>query len=206
MAGDYKGDDAPQTLTLIIGEPNVEHGKRLINQAVANAEDVVRELPSPEFSDDDLARRFSAIHKNDLRYINDWGSWYRWDGSCYRRENTKAVEDLARDVCRVAAGNAKKAATAVGIASTKTLKAVEFMARSDRRHARSTEDFDCDPWLFNTPGGTVELQSGYLRSHSREDHITKCAAVAPVADHDCPLWLKFLDTITCGDKELQLFL
>jgi putative DNA primase/helicase len=64
--------------------------------------------------------------------------------------------------------------------------------------------WDTDPWLLNTPGGTVNLRTGELYQCRRDDHITKITAAAP--DGDCPLWLKFLERITGGDMDLQLFL
>jgi putative DNA primase/helicase len=59
-------------------------------------------------------------------------------------------------------------------------------------------------WLLNTPGGVVDLHTGLLRPALREDYCTKTAKVAPGGK--CPLWLKFLDDVTNGDKSLQAFL
>ena len=33
--------------------------------------------------------------------------------------------------------------------------------------------FDADPWLLNAPNGTLDLRTGELRPHRREDYITK---------------------------------
>src|SRR3954470_14800580 len=56
--------------------------------------------------------------------------------------------------------------------------------------------------------GTVDLRTGELRAHGREDRITKQSAVtpAPVLHDDHPLWTKFLNEATKGDQELQRFL
>jgi putative DNA primase/helicase len=52
---------------------------------------------------------------------------------------------------------------------------------------------------------TVELYTGAARPPRREDYITKIAAVAPNR-RGCPIWMKFLDTVTDGNKELQTYL
>src|SRR5690606_33986125 len=89
------------------------------------------------------------------------------------------------------------------VASAKTVAAIERLARADRRHATRTEDWDADPWALNTPGGTVDLRTGRLRPHEREDLITKITAVAPAGG--CPLWLAFLDRVFRSDRNLIAF-
>src|SRR5690606_16761392 len=55
---------------------------------------------------------------------------------------------------------------------------VERLARSDRRHATTTEPWDRDPWLLNTPGGVVDLQSGASRPHDPGLFMTRVAGAA----------------------------
>ena len=49
------------------------------------------------------------------------------------------------------------------IASAKTVAAVERLAKADRRHAATVDQWDADPWLLNTPDGVVDLQTGKMR-------------------------------------------
>jgi putative DNA primase/helicase len=86
------------------------------------------------------------------------------------------------------------------LASTKTVNAVQTLARADRRHAAVTEQWDIDPWVLNTPAGTVDLRTGILRPHRRADYITKITSVPPGGA--CPLWLAFLERIMNGDQML----
>jgi putative DNA primase/helicase len=65
-------------------------------------------------------------------------------------------------------------------------------------------DWDANPWLLATPGGTVDLKAGKLRAADPADHCTKITAVAP--EGDCPRWLAFLDQIMAGDQDLASFL
>ena len=90
------------------------------------------------------------------------------------------------------------------LTSSKTIAAVKWMAESDRKHATTVEQWDTDPWLLNTPGGTIDLRTGELRPNTQEDYITKVAAVTPAGK--CPIWLQFLAEITGGDQNLQDFL
>jgi len=83
----------------------------------------------------------------------------------------------------------------------KTVAAVEMLARSDRRLAATVEQWDADPWLFNTPKGTIELMTGVMREHRPQDYITKIAAVGP-NNEGCPMFLEFMKTTFEDDKAL----
>ena len=168
--------------------------------------DVDVDIP-PQYADEALALRFSDAHEDDLRFVNLWGRWLRWDGQRWQIDETLEAYDLSRAMVRQASseslaknGNMKLAST---IASAKTVSAIERLARADRRHATRTQDWDANEWLLNTPGGTVDLATGQLRSHDRADLITKITSVAPGGD--CPLWLKFLGRVFNGDAGLISF-
>jgi putative DNA primase/helicase len=163
------------------------------------------ETATPEFSDDALALEFTRRHGGDLRYVAPWGKWLRYDGTRWVEDRTIRVFDLARKVCRDAA---KEAEEKLGrqITSAKTVAAVEKMARSDPRHATLPEQLDADPLLFNCPGGTVDLKTGELRPHRREDLITKTAGATPDHNVDDSTWVKFLADVTLGDLEIESYL
>jgi putative DNA primase/helicase len=164
------------------------------------------EILPPHFSEDALALRFSELYADDLRYVARWGQWLRWDSARWAEDATHHVFDLAREICREASAECgeNEKATATRLASKSTRAAVESLAQADRRHAATVEQWDSDPWLLNTPTGTVNLTTGELCPHLHEDYITKVTAAAPGGD--CPLWLKFLSRVTGEDAELQAFL
>lgn len=157
-----------------------------------------------EFSDDALALRFTEEHGSDLRYVSAWGRWNRWDGCRWQEDDTLRVFDLARETCRDAAGECENKNVAQRVTSANTVAAVERLARSDRRHAATVDEWDADPWVLNTPGGLVNLHTGDLRPSDRTAYCTKVTAVAPRGT--CPLWLAFLARITNHNRELQDFM
>ncbi len=74
------------------------------------------------------------------------------------------------------------------------------MAKSEL--AIGLAELDTDPWLFNVNNGTIELRTGELREHRREDFITKLAPVDFDQDATCPRWEEFLITVFDGNTEL----
>jgi putative DNA primase/helicase len=105
----------------------------------------------PEFSDDALGRQFTETHATDLRYVASLGRWHIWTGSRWRADDTMQAFDLARAVCRSASAlvPADQKRFKFVVASAKTVAAVERLARADRRHAMTTDQWDFDPWIFN---------------------------------------------------------
>ena len=162
------------------------------------------------YSEDALTDRFSRTYGNDLKFIPSWG-WMGWDSTRWKRIPDVIVMERARQVCRLIAEQCKDdpdvkraPSLARSIASAKTVAAVVRLACGDSRHFVNVEEWDVDPWLFNTPGGTIDLKTGRLRRHQREDRITKIANATPQGD--CPKWLAFLDRVTGGNVELQAYL
>jgi putative DNA primase/helicase len=63
----------------------------------------------------------------------------------------------------------------------------------------SPDDLDADPWLFNTANGTIDLRTGILRGHRREDLITKLAPVEHNPAATAPAWEHFLQRVLPGE-------
>ena len=170
--------------------------------------EVVSEVDAipPQFSEESLALRFSRQYAGQLRYVAGWGRWMCWDGTRWREDDTLAVFDRCRRICRRASaecGDVKERA-AMKIAAAQTVAAIERLARADRRHAAVVQQWDADAWLLNTAAGTVDLRTGELLSHLREQYLTKITAAGPGGE--CPMWRRFLDRVTDGNSELQEFL
>jgi putative DNA primase/helicase len=161
---------------------------------------------SPEFSEDRLALNFTDIFENSLRYVATLGKWFVWDGARWKVDDTQLARDHVRAVCRDFSSKCNEAKQAKLIASAKTVSAVERLSSTDRRVAATIAQFDSDPWLLNTPGGTIDLRTGELREHSQRDYITKVAGATPDASMATPVWNEFLSRVTGGNTDLILFL
>src|SRR5262249_1527941 len=144
-------------------------------------------------------------HAANLRYVANWSSWMHWDGTRWQLDKTLAVFDRVRLLCRTAAAKCNKLKSGKGLTSAKTVAAVEKLARSDRRLAATTDQWDADRWLLHTPKGVIDLRTGQMRKHRPEDYFPRMTTVAPAAS-GCPMWHTFLDRVTGGDQELQTYL
>jgi putative DNA primase/helicase len=170
------------------------------NTAGESEADGANEVCPPAFADDALALLFAEKHLEGLRYCAAWSKWLWWDGKRWNTDDTVLAYDLARKVCRKAAAEANEPAVQKKICSANTIAAVERLARADRRLVATTDQWDADPWLLNTPGGVVDLRSGEVLLHQPVGYMTKMTAVEPGGA--CPQWRKFLNRIFAGDAEL----
>ena len=155
-------------------------------------------------TEDGVTTAFNALYKNDWRYCDQWGKWFTWTGQRWSKDQMLYVYHLSREVCRAAAGEAETDRQRTRLASTSTIHNVVKLARSSPCHASLSEDWDCDPWLLNTPTGVVNLKTGELRDHDRSDMMTRMATASP--EGQCPLWLSFLNDVTDGDQALVDYL
>jgi putative DNA primase/helicase len=165
-------------------------------------------IAAPKFSEDYLALQFTERHKNDLRYVAQWGRWMRYQGGRWAEDAICETFDRARLICREASNECleieDKPGAAKQLMSAKTVAAVVRMASWDQRTSALVSQWDSDLWLLNTPAGAVDPRSGLIRPGRREDYCTKLTAVSPGGE--CPQWLQFLARIADGDLELQSFL
>jgi putative DNA primase/helicase len=158
-----------------------------------------------ELTENALASEFTRRYLEDLRYVHEWGKWLRWDGGRWSPERTLQVYDFARALVRQLGGRVEDRKIGAQLERAATVHAIVSLARVDRAHARVTEDFDSDPWLLNTPAGTIDLRTGVMHQHRRMDGLTKITPVAP-SDGPAPHWATCLATWTRGDAALIAFL
>ncbi|MFC7552649.1 phage/plasmid primase, P4 family [Pseudoroseomonas wenyumeiae] len=167
---------------------------------------------NPDAANDDelltessVADRFAAQAANRLRYCHDAGTWYEWTGTHWKTDKKHAAFTYAR---RLTSDLARTADAKVQAISGKAsfCGGVEKFAQRDERLAVTVEDWDQDPFLLATPGGTVDLRTGTMRAPQPRDMMTRIAAVAPSRQAPPDLWLRFLDETTGKDDALIGFL
>jgi putative DNA primase/helicase len=75
------------------------------------------------------------------------------------------------------------------------LAAMVELAKSEPGIPVLPGDLDRDPMLLNCGNGTLDLRTGELRDHCRDDLITKLTLTHFRSDAPCPTWEKFLASV-----------
>ena len=154
------------------------------------------------------AERLVAQHGEDLRFCHPRNKWLVWDGKRWAEDATAEVarraKSTVRSIYQEAAAAAKGGADdeAKGLAkhavkseARQRLEAAIMLAASEKGVPVLPEELDVDLWALNCPNGTLNLRTGTLRPHRREDYLTKLAGVAYDATATCPTWERFLESV-----------
>ena len=198
-------------------------GKQALRAAVFDAEPIEKQAEAvpqslTDFSDSDAgnAERFHSIHGGNVRHVGESGQWLLWNGALWEPDKNGAITRMFIATMR------KFASQAVNISNPQTAQAkANFALRSTNLEkvnaglalAKSIEGvtvsvsgLDGDPWLVGTPNGVIDLRAGEPITPNRDQLLTKSIGTSHDSKADCPLWLKFLETVTDGDRELADYL
>ncbi|MCK6446183.1 MAG: phage/plasmid primase, P4 family [Planctomycetes bacterium] len=160
------------------------------------------------------AERLIHRHGDSIKYCSAWG-WMVYDGKRWKRDDERAVELRAKETVRAIAAEA--AAADIGRQVRDQLldhaRKSESDARIRAQLARAIPeapafpaDFDADPFLLNVQNGTIDLRTGELRAHRREDLITALAPVDFVPDARSEEFDRFIAFVSQGDEEFRAYL
>jgi putative DNA primase/helicase len=171
---------------------------------------------APHNSDLGNAQRLVAQHGQNLRYCHDWGQWLLWNGGLWKRDSTGEAERCAKETIKnlySEAGEladtqtrAKLVKHALQSEAANRIRAMVQLAETEPGISITSEQLDADPWLLNCLNGTIDLRTGKLLRHYRENLCAKQVPVAFDPRAKCPTWKAFLDRIMDGNKSLVRFL
>ena len=158
------------------------------------------------------ARRLVHRHGRNLRYCWLWRKWLVWDGMRWVKDDTGEVYRLAKETVssiyqEAAAAPNDEARKELGKHATRSeagarIKEMVDLARSDV--PVMPDELDASPDLLNTESGTIDLRTGELREHRREDLITKIAPTTYRPDAAAPTWEAFLERVL-PSEDLRAF-
>jgi putative DNA primase/helicase len=168
------------------------------------------------------AERFADRYQSELFYLPQSG-WHHWTDTHWAYDQFKA-ERCAQGIGRLVFEEAERFAAAAansddsqerekyGVLAAKlnqfamkseTAMKVNATLKLAASHlVRLPETLDTDPWLLNTPNGTLNLQTGQLQAHNPGDLITRCLDTRYEPDAECPLWERTLEQVFAGDTDL----
>jgi putative DNA primase/helicase len=159
------------------------------------------------------AHRLVQRHGQKIRHCHPWKKWLVWDGKRWAVDNVGQIDRLAADtILNLYREAAKLDGSEQRERLVKHARSSEAAARLNAMidKARSCvpalpDELDTHPWLLNCPNGTLDLKTGELGPHRREDMITQLCPTPYRPDAKAPRWEQFLSEIFAGSNRLVEF-
>jgi hypothetical protein len=147
----------------------------------------------------------------NLRYCPERG-WLVWNGKYWEPDADVKVEQGAKETVKSIYEEAMRETDmerriklmrgAAGSERANRIHGMVDLAKSEPTIRVQAEQLDGDQWLLNVQNGTIDLKTGELREHSREDLITKCCNVTFDPTAKAPTWERFVAEVMGGNQEL----
>lgn len=163
------------------------------------------------------ARRLVELHGRDLRYNHLHKKWYVWTGSAWAEDQrgeivrrakhtVESIYDEAKNLEWESDNRKKLLKFALRSESSGEIAGMLKLAQSEPGIPVLPDEFDADPWLFNAANGTIDLRTGLLQEHRREDLLTCLSPVPFDPKAQYPEFEKFMYQIMNNNNALVEFL
>jgi putative DNA primase/helicase len=185
-------------------------------------QEVVKTTTVFEKTDDDNARRFLSDHGNSVIRVGGLG-WHVWDCKRWMFDDEdasvtnkaittmRALRDEALEEAKIA-GQFKtalaKAAWANSSLNIGKLSACLTLAGKYEQVRKSAGDMDSvdKKFLLNCNNGTIDLLTGKLQPHRKDDLLIKIVTTNYVPEATCPMFEETLNLAFEGNKTLIDFM
>jgi len=161
------------------------------------------------------AERFIENYKEETRFSAQLKTWLHWTGKVWQQDIgevatlTKAKQTVRYINNEVGFDPSLKEEIidhAKKSESISKINALIKLARSAPELQIQIGQLDADPWLLNCLNGTVDLTTGNLYPHDKNQFITRIIKTPFIRESSCPLFTRFLADIMNGDQEMVGFL
>jgi putative DNA primase/helicase len=167
------------------------------------------------FSDAGIAEHFVKRMGADVRYCFTRQRWVIWGGKKWAVDRTDQILELGTSCVRELYKSLSVGLDDVDASQKlrKFLKAyldapglTRMLSLARPKCAAQSNEFDTKPWLLNCDNGTVDLKTGALQEHRRDDRLTKTIGIPYDQSATCPAFVKFLNDVMDGDQTMVDYL
>lgn len=172
------------------------------------------------------ADRLVSLFGDEVLFCYPWNAWLIWNKTHWQKDETGEIDRRAEATVRsiyAEAAHEKDRGRRFelvkhGKRSESASKIKAMIDRAKNRRPAVPDQFDRDTYLFNAQNGTIDLRTGELRDHAKNDLITKISPAKYIVNNGensedqfdletaAPLWNKFLKRVTNDDPALISFL
>jgi putative DNA primase/helicase len=160
------------------------------------------------------AKRFVADHQGNVLWIPDWKTFYIWDGKSWqndKKQNVMAMMEISiishyKELLKSSIEYDKVRRWYVKATGLSWMKHALELAKKDISF--DYERFDANPWILNCANGIIDLKTGELKPHDKNECCSRMIAHeypgANCSEH--PLWQSSLDYAFPGNTPVKGFI
>lgn len=167
----------------------------------ANAANLLTQM----LNDTGNADRFIAFRGSELRYCPAIRKWLVWDGRRWAVDDKGAIRRAAKqtmlEFLSQAAHADDKDLQDFAYGSLDARRINNTIALAECELIVTPDQLDTHPFLLNFLNGTLDLRTGELKPHDREQCLTKLVHHNYNPQAQCPLFLSFLGRIMGGHAD-----
>jgi len=159
-----------------------------------------------------LVRQYGDI----IHYCYERKRWLIWNSRVWEWDSGAGITALGKATVRNIyheAGNEQDEKARKQLAdharrseSDHKINAMINLAQSEPGIPVRVTELDTNPWFLNCLNGTLDLKTGELLTHRKEELLTILIPTEYHPEAPCPRWLGFLDRVTDGDAKLAGYL
>ena len=151
-----------------------------------------------------FARRYLSAYGDIVQWVPEWSKWIIWDGTRWHVDvGNCATTRMALAVSDAIWGEASSVRTEKAIEyahdMSKPSKWASALKAAAAQRTVAASDLNTNGWLLNCPNGTVDLRTGELRPHRKEDNITTLCPTEFDPEAASYSWDRFLESLFDGD-------
>lgn len=159
------------------------------------------------FDDTGNAARLRDAYGDSILYSYVAKRWLYWDGRKWVYDFDGAIKQMADDVVARMPNDADLYEDSDAYRkhcekSRSSAAKVAMVRETEHQVPVRPEVLDAHNNLLNTVSGILNLRSGLLSEHDRQQMMTKITNVEYADKDECPVWQGFIHTIFGGDPEL----
>ena len=169
------------------------------------------------FPHTDLGNAERLVDKfgDDLFYCYELKKWFLWNGKQWQEDKKGQIFHFATLTVRAMIKDAENLPDdarmdlikwSLKSESRDKIKAMVDLAQNEPSVVISYNQFDRDPWLLNLQNGTLNLKTGKLQPHRREDFCSKISPVEYDVNAKAPRWELFVNEIMSDKIDLINYL
>lgn len=197
--------------------PKRQNDTELAFAVFGNGQTAMQSSKSYDMTDTGNAHRLQDKFGNIIRYSYNQKKWLYWDGKMWCIDDSGEIKKMADVICDEMKREAffeedeKRQLELIRWANrTASSKGKEAMIKECQHLGNipaSPSDFDSYTDYLNVQNGIVNLRNGELIPHDSSFMMSRiCYSDYDTSTKKPKMWLKFLDEVTAGDKELQNYI